>query len=269
MSETPDWARDPQRQVLSERRDGVLLLTLNRPERLNAWTPAMEERLFDLLEEADGDPRVRAIVVTGAGRGFCAGADMEALAALDPASFRHGRRPMSMPVGVRKPVIAAVNGAVAGVGLVAALFADLRFVARDAKITTAFSRRGLIAEYGIAWQLPRLVGTSRALDLLLSSRIVLGEEAERIGLADRVLPREEVLEAALEYAGELARSCSPMSMATIKAQVYRGLETGLEEAAREAAELMPGAFASPDFHEGVAAFLERRPAAFPGLPAGE
>ncbi|ASU85353.1 enoyl-CoA hydratase [Nocardiopsis gilva YIM 90087] len=266
MAETPAWARDPESQVLREERDGVLLLTLNRPATLNAWNPVMEKRLFDLMDQADDDPAVRAIVVTGAGRGFCAGADMEALASVEPGTFEHGTRPLSFPTTLRKPVIAAINGPVAGVGLVVALFADLRFAADNAKFTMAFSQRGLIAEYGVAWQLPRLVGTSRALDLLLSSRVVRGAEAERMGLVDRALPTEQVLEAALDYARTLAATCSPASMAAIKGQIYRALETGLDAATAEADALMPPVFDTPDFAEGIASYQEKRPPAFRGLP---
>ncbi|CAM3685787.1 enoyl-CoA hydratase-related protein [Nocardiopsis rhodophaea] len=266
MAETPEWARDPQSQVLREERDGVLLLTLNRPAKLNAWNPVMEQRLFDLMAEADDDSAVRVIVVTGAGRGFCAGADMEALASVDTETFRHGARPLSFPTALRKPVIAAINGPVAGVGLVVALFADLRFAADDAKFTTAFSQRGLIAEYGIAWQLPQLVGTSRALDLLLSSRVVRGAEAERMGMVDRALPSDQVLDAALEYARVLAATCSPASMASIKGQVYRALESSLDAATAEADALMPPVFDTPDFAEGVASYQEKRPPEFRGLP---
>ncbi|GAA3763492.1 enoyl-CoA hydratase/carnithine racemase [Spinactinospora alkalitolerans] len=272
MPEAPDWANDPETQVLSENRDGVLLLTLNRPDRLNAWNPVMAERLFGLMSAADDDPGVRVVVVTGAGRGFCAGADMEALSMVEGAAgsgFEHGERPLSFPTTLRKPVIAAINGPAAGVGLVVALFADLRFAAEDAKLTTAFSRLGLVAEYGIAWHLPRLVGAARALDLLLSSRIVLGDEAERIGLVNRALPRDQVLDAALDHARILAEGSSPASMAWIKAQVYRGMDSDLTAACEEAAALMPEAFAGADFSEGLAAHLAKRTPDFAGLPPRE
>ncbi|MBB6170267.1 enoyl-CoA hydratase/carnithine racemase [Nocardiopsis mwathae] len=265
-AETPEWARDPETQVLREERDGVLLLTLNRPAKLNAWNPVMEKRLFDLMAAADDDPAVRVIVVTGAGRGFCAGADMDALASVESDTFEHGARPLSFPSTLRKPVIAAINGPVAGVGLVVALFADLRFAAEDAKFTTAFSRLGLIAEYGIAWQLPRLVGTSRALDLLLSARVVPGAEAERMGLVDRALPAAQVLDAALEYARTLSATCSPASMAAIKGQVHRALEASLDAATAEADALMPPVFGTPDFAEGIASYRQKRPPRFSGLP---
>ncbi|MFI9384469.1 enoyl-CoA hydratase [Kutzneria sp. NPDC052558] len=256
--------------VLAENTDGVLLLTLNRPDRLNAWTPAMEEQLFAALEAADEDPSVRVIVLTGAGRGFCAGADLTALGAVDPsaiteADIHPSGKPVSFALSLRKPVIAAINGAAAGIGLVLALYCDVRFAAENAKFTTSFSQRGLIAEHGIAWVLPRVVGVSRAMDLLLSSRILLGDEAGRIGLVDHVLPVDEVLPAALAYARDLAATCSPRSMAVIKRQVYAALEADLDSARRESVALMLASFTQDDFREGVRSHLEKRPPNFPPL----
>ena len=189
--------------VLAEHRGPVLLLTLNRPDRLNAWNDALEERYFALLDDAEASPDVRAVVVTGAGRGFCAGADLadlEQVATVDfsTATLPERKRPRERPLALRKPLIAAINGAAVGLGLVEALYCDLRFCTPNAKLGTAFVRRGLIAEYGIAWLLPRLIGQSRALDLLLSGRIIQGEEALAMGLVDRVVP--DVVEAAVERA---------------------------------------------------------------------
>lgn len=253
--------------VLYEVRDGVALVTLNRPERLNAWTQDMEDRYYDALASADAEPRVRAIVVTGAGRGFCAGADMADLGSLASGDerYRHGRRPKTFPLTIRKPVIAAINGACAGIGLVQALYCDVRIVASDAKITTAFARRGLVAEHGISWILPRLVGPERALDLLLSARVVRGEEAAAIGLASRAVERDAVLEVARAYAADLATNCSPRSMAAMKRQILGHLDADLPTALRESDELMEAAFDWPDVREGVASFLERRPPAFEPL----
>jgi enoyl-CoA hydratase/carnithine racemase len=166
--------------VLREIDQGVALLTLNRPDRLNAWTNEMHRQYFDLLDDCAARDDVRAIVVTGAGKGFCAGADMGDLQALGDGGEVEGafdQRPHTHARTIPKPVIAAVNGACAGLGLVHALMCDLRFAANEAKFTTAFARRGLVAEHGISWLLPRLVGPSRALDLLLSARVILGEEA--------------------------------------------------------------------------------------------
>ncbi|MDR7300142.1 enoyl-CoA hydratase-related protein [Haloactinomyces albus] len=252
-------------QVLAEYHDAVLLLTLNRPDQLNAWTPTMQHRYFDLLEHADQDPSVRAIVLTGAGRGFCAGADVATLADLPVESHSRNDHPPSLPIRLRKPVIAAINGSAAGVGLVAALFTDVRFAAADAKFTTAFSRRGLVAEHGIAWLLPKLIGVSKALDLLLSARTVAGTEAHELGLVDRVLPRDEVLDAALEYAHTLATECSPAAMADIKQQIYSGLDTGLETAASDAGERMIAALHRPDSAENDGNHHADRAPRFPPL----
>lgn len=263
--------------VLIEVQEGVAVLTLNRPERLNAWTPELQTRLFDLLDECAGRADVRAIVLTGAGRGFCAGADMEKLQTLAEADAGNGagngdaaslaapdQRPVRHPLSIAKPIIAAINGPCAGIGLVLALMCDLRFVATQAKITTAFARRGLVAEHGIAWMLPRLVGPAHALDLLLSGRVLFGVEAAQIGLVNRAV--DDVLEATVAYAQELARECSPASMAAMKRQVYADLERSLPESVDEANRLMGESFSAPDFAEGVQSFLERRPPHFAALP---
>jgi enoyl-CoA hydratase/carnithine racemase len=255
--------------VLCERHGPVLLLTLNRPTRLNAWTDELEERYFDELDRGESDPEVRAIVVTGAGRGFCAGADMDDLQsagnATAPAELPPRLRPRSYPLTLRKPLIAAINGAAAGLGLVQALYCDLRFCAPEAKLTTSFARRGLIAEYGISWLLARLMGPARALDLLLSARVVLGDEALQLRLVDRVVARETVVDEAIAYASELATFCSPTSMAVIKAQVRGDLDRPFGAAAEAADQLMLASFGRPDVAEGVASYLERRPPAFAPL----
>ena len=256
--------------VLIEIADGVAVLTLNRPDRLNAWTADMERTYFGLLEDCAANPDVRAIVVTGAGRGFCAGADMEELKSigedgLEDAASRRDHRPQSFPLTVPKPIIAAINGPVAGIGLVQALMCDIRFAAAGAKITTAFARRGLVAEHGMSWVLPRLVGPARALDLLFSARVVLAEEAAQLGLVNRVLPGETLVEDTLAYARDLAANCSPTSMAAMKQQVYGDLERGLAPSLEDANRLMVGSLGAPDFVEGVASFVEKRPPSFAPL----
>lgn len=264
----PSPAQQPADVVLAERRGPVLLLILNRPDTLNAWNNALEDRYFDLLDQADADPDVRAIVVTGAGRGFCSGADMNDLQQvdrLDENGLPMRSRPKSHPLSVRKPLIAAINGAAAGLGLVEALFCDVRFAAAGAKLTTSFARRGLIAEYGAAWLLPRLVGQSRALDLLVSGRVVRAEEGLQMGLVDHVVDRDQVVDAAVAYAQDLATHCSPWAMSTIKRQVYASMETSLAEASTEADRLMQVSLLGPDVREGVLSYLEGRPPAFPGL----
>ena len=245
--------------------DGVAVLTLNRPDRLNAWIPEMQIQYFDLLEEAAADPAVKAIVVTGAGRGFCAGADMEVLQGDAADDARSDDRPQTLPLTIPKPVIAAVNGPAAGLGLVMALMCDIRFAASGAKLKTAFARRGLIAEHGISWVLPRLVGSAHALDLLFSGRVVLAEEAAQMGLVNAVHPPEELLDRTLAYARELATLSSPTSMAVIKRQVYEHLEQGAAESLDESNRLMAESFGRPDFAEGVASFVEGRPPRFEGV----
>jgi enoyl-CoA hydratase/carnithine racemase len=256
--------------VLKELQDGVATLTLNRPERLNAWTQELERDYFAALAECAASADVRVIVVTGAGRGFCAGADMQELQTLgengvSDAQVEQQRTAQTYPLTVPKPIIAAINGPCAGIGLVQALMCDLRFVAEDAKLTTAFARRGLVAEHGISWVLPRLVGPARALDLLLSGRVVLGREAAAMGLVNAAMAGETVLEQTLAYARDLAVNCSPASMATMKRQVYADLERGVPDALAEADRLMLQSFTAPDFAEGVASFLERREPHFAAL----
>ncbi|GAA3813886.1 enoyl-CoA hydratase-related protein [Sphaerisporangium flaviroseum] len=253
--------------VLSSLDHGVLTLTFNRPDRLNAWVDAMGRRYFDLLEQAERDPEVRVIVVTGAGKGFCAGADFQTLSALQDGSYDEepDKRPNTHPTTIGKPVIAAVNGACAGLGMVHALVCDLVFTAAEAKWTTAFARRGLVAEYGLAWILPKLIGQARAMDLLLSGRTFTGAEAGELGLVSRVVPGDRLLEETVAYARELAVHSSPASMAVIKRQIWGDWEKSLDDSAAAAVRLMMESFGRPDFAEGVASFLERRPPAFPPL----
>jgi enoyl-CoA hydratase/carnithine racemase len=269
MTELQTLAQPDTEAVLAERHGPVLLLTFNRPERLNAWTDGLEARYFQLLDEADDDPEIRAVVVTGAGRGFCAGADMEDLVLLGDTDVTSVARvvPRNRPMALRKPLIAAINGPAAGLGLVEALYCDIRFCVPEAKLTTAFVRRGLIAEYGISWLLPRMIGPGRALDLLLSGRVVTGAEALALGLVDRLAEPGELVGAALAYAGDLATNCSPASMAAIKGQVQADLDGTLAAALTAADALMLEGFRRPDVAEGVASYLDRRPPAFPGLPA--
>ena|SRR5947209_3733240 len=244
--------------VLQDVADGVAVLTLNRPERLNAWTQALENRYFDRLDECAANPDVRVIVVTGAGRGFCAGADMEDLQTiggdgLDAARARE-RRPQTTPLGIPKPIVAAINGPCAGIGLVQALMCDIRFGTPGAKFTTAFARRGLIAEHGISWILPRLIGPARALDLLMSGRVFLAEEAAQLGVVNQL----GTVDGALAYARDLAANCSPTSMSVMKRQVWSHLAKPLGDALAESDQLMLESFGRPDFPEGVASFVERR-----------
>ena len=265
MTDRP--AAQREELVLAERHGGVLLLTLHRPERLNAWTNALEDAYYGALLQADADPDVRAIVVTGAGRGFCAGADMEDLAGVGDATDEQIDRPhpRHLPLTLHTPLVAAVNGAAAGLGMVEALYCDVRFASPRAVFLTAFAQRGLVAESGMAWLLPRLVGHGRASDLLLSGRRVDGEEAARIGLVEHLVPADELVERAVAYAQGLATSCSPWSMATIKSQLLLDAERSFAESVRSADALMRESFRGSDIAEGVASFTERRPPVFAPL----
>ena len=253
--------------VLSSVDQGVLTLTFNRPDKLNAWTGAMGRRYFDLLDGAAKDPEIRAVVVTGAGKGFCAGADFSTLTALRTGDYDEtpDPRPNTHPTTIPKPIVAAVNGACAGLGMVHALVCDVVYTAAEAKWTTAFSRRGLIAEYGLSWVLPRVMGQQRAMDILLSGRVFTGAEAYELGLVNRSVPGESLLAEAQAYARDLAAHSSPASMAIIKRQVWNDWDTTLAESAKAATHEMVSSFGRPDFAEGVSSFLERRPPNFPPL----
>jgi enoyl-CoA hydratase/carnithine racemase len=248
--------------VRKETVEGVAVLTLNRPERNNAWSIPMEQEYFRLLRECGDDPETRVIVVTGAGKSFCPGMDTSTLsdqARNGTSTFPHRRDPVTLPRSIRKPVIAAINGACAGIGLIAAMNCDLRFAAASAKITTSFSQRGIMAEHGLAWSLPRVVGVSKALDLLFSSRVVQGPEALSLGLVDRVFERDVLMAETLKYARGLATFSSPLAMGVMKQQVYAAQESTHEEARTMAIRWWYGVLRDHgDFKEGIASYLEKR-----------
>jgi enoyl-CoA hydratase/carnithine racemase len=256
----------------------IATITLNRPERMNAWTATMEREVRQAMDAAAADHGVRAIILTGAGRAFCAGADMEDLKTLDPNDIRSdewmkpfdmNRRPdwqtrYSFYPAIPKPVIGMLNGAAAGIGLVHALYCDLRFAADNTVFTTSFSRRGLIAEHGLSWMLPRIVGHANALDLLMSARRVSSAEALQIGLVNRLYPADQLREKTLEYVRDLVDFVSPRAVGVIKRQLYEVPFQSLAEATIEANREMALAAQSEDFREGVASFLEKRPPHFTG-----
>ena len=267
-------------QVRYEVSDPIATITLNRPKALNAWTDRMAAEVKHAIASAEGDPAVVAIVITGEGRGFCAGADLSILSNIskggrgggapselaadpgDPSVGEDFRGTYTYLMSVRKPIIAAINGPVAGMAVAIALCCDLRFASDRAAFTLAFSKRGLVGEWGSAWLLPRLVGPSNALDLLWSSRKVDAQEALRIGLVNRVLPHDELLPAVRKYVQELAAECSPTSIAIMKRQVWQQLTRSLGPSEKEAVQLMIESFDRPDFREGVMSFLEKRPPRF-------
>jgi enoyl-CoA hydratase/carnithine racemase len=268
--------------ILYDVEEPVATIRFNRPAQLNAFTNRMGGELKHALAEAEQDERVVAIVLTGEGRGFCAGADLKGLqgmgegkvGAMGPGSAELAEAqpgdpsmagfqgPYAYMMAIRKPVIAAINGPAAGLGFAIPLFADMRFASDKAIFTTAFSQRGLIAEWGIAWNLPRLVGPAHALDLLLSARRIDAAEACRIGLVNQVLPHDELIPFVTKYVKHLADTVSPASMAVMKRQVWENLERELDPALRESIDLMKQSFDRPDFKEGVQSFLEKRPPKF-------
>jgi enoyl-CoA hydratase/carnithine racemase/acyl dehydratase len=260
------------REVLVERRGAVTVVTLNRPEKLNAMTTTMAREYADALRAADADPDVRVVVVTGAGRGFCAGADLSVLeqGADSIRDFVPAKEDLPvLALRLSKPVIAAVNGAVAGVGFAYMLGSDIRYAARDASIGTTFSRLGLVAEYGVSWLLPRVVGVPEALDLLLDGGPISGEEAARIGLVHESVEPDRVLDRALEHADRLAAGTAPYSLAQVKAQVYADQFRSLDDALDDALRRMDASFDRPDLAEAIAARAERRAPLFRSLGGPE
>ena len=271
-------------QILYEAKDRIATVTLNRPEKLNAWTGVMGREVRQAMDEAARDESVRVVILTGAGRGFCAGADMQLLSGIvDAGALREGaegpapaapaggepvradfRGPYAYFPTVPKPIIAALNGATAGLGLVISLYCDLRIAADTAVFTTAFSRRGLIAEHGVSWMLPRLVGLQHGLDLLLSARKISAAEALAMGLVSQVRPVASLMDDVRAYAREMADLVSPRSIRVMKRQIWEAQFQSLAEATAVAGEEMTGSFTSEDFREGVAHFVEKRPPRFTG-----
>jgi enoyl-CoA hydratase/carnithine racemase len=246
--------------------DGVAVVTLNRPEHRNAWNPVLEKRYFEVLEDADRDSRVRVVIVTGAGKTFCPGVDSGRLDTLaGRAMDLSDRRSPAFPWATRKPIIAAINGACAGMGLMQALLCDVRFAARGARFTTAFARRGLAAGFGISWLLPRLIGAARAADLLLSGRVFDADEAFQLGLVNRVLEPAELMSTARAYASDLAANCSPLSLALIRHQLHVDQHNDFETAIRRAYHVEDYALQAPDFREGMDSFLQKRAPRFHAL----
>jgi|SRR5580704_13328191 enoyl-CoA hydratase/carnithine racemase len=277
----------PNQETLYEVTKRVATITLNRPDKLNAWTAVMEQEVRSAMAEAERDDNVRVIVLTGAGRGFCAGADMSLLSTVATKGLDAAQRAQAVQAGassgsgegssradfqkkysyfpaMSKPVIGAINGPAVGLGLVIALYCDLRFASDVARFSTAFARRGLIAEYGMAWMLPKLVGHANALDLLFSARLIDAAEALRMGLANQVYPQDVFQEKVREYAAELAANVSPRSLRVIKRQVYDAMFQPLGEAFEIAEREMLASLQCEDFKEGVAHFVEKRAPVFTG-----
>lgn len=262
----------------SETDSRIAVITLARPEKMNALTKIMETELREAFDQMDRDPDVRVIVLTGKGRAFCAGMDIDELEVLPPGdihaanwmrSYDMNRRPdyqarYAYFPAVRKPVICAINGAAAGLGMIFALYSDIRFASENAVFSTAFAKRGLIAEHGISWLLPRVVGPGHAADLLYSSRKVNATEALRMGLVNRLCAPDTLLADVLTYAEDLAQNVSPRSLRVMKEQLWAAPFQTLSEAISNANREMFDSIQSEDFKEGVGHFIERRPARFSG-----
>jgi enoyl-CoA hydratase/carnithine racemase len=253
---------------------GVAVLTLNRADRLNTWGGDIATAFYAGLDRAEEDPAVRVIVLTGRGTAFCAGAQLSSMGNLAQSIENTDERKLAGLIGERqpyhltslsKPVVAAINGSCVGIGLTQALMCDVRFAAAGAKFAASFARRGLIAEYGVSWILPRLTSWGVALDLLLSGRTFLADEAAELGLVKEVVPPEQLMKRVMDYAEDIAQYCSPASMAVIKRQAYGDAMREIADASSRSDALLHESLRRPDVIEGVTSFLEKRVPHFPGL----
>jgi len=243
------------------RDDGVLVATLNRPETRNAFSAAMGRALGDIYEMADTNDAVRVVVVTGTPPAFCAGADFSRGADVfeRTESTEFSSNPVNPPAWkIRKPVIAAINGHAVGVGITYPMLCDIRIVSETAKIQYAMVRRGILPELGSHVLLPRVIGFSRAADLLLTGRLIMGTEAAEMGLASRAVPADQVLAVATEMARDIAVNVSPVSAALAKQLMWDGMNTSVDHMIMTEGKLLPGLTAAPDSGEGVRAFFEKR-----------
>jgi enoyl-CoA hydratase/carnithine racemase len=261
---------------------GVAIIWLNRPHRMNAWTGRLHTEYRHLLERANSDTAVRAIVVTGRGRGFCVGGDSEALSGhADRGGYdagisadiakpgygtdEHFDASFAYHFGLDKPVIAAMNGPAAGVGLALACFADLRFAVPGVKFTTAHGKLNLPAEYGLSWMLPKIVGLGRANDLLLTSRVFTSDEALTLGFVNQIFEPAELVAQTVAYAHQLIASVSPNSLRQTRWQIYKDLHRDVASAVIESERLIEDMAMEEDFKEGIAALVEKRPPDWPSI----
>jgi enoyl-CoA hydratase/carnithine racemase len=279
MSTTEDRVAEPAQDeavIYEVTPAGVAVMTLNRPDRLNTWGGDIATSFYAGLDRAEQDPAVRVIVLTGRGKAFCAGAQLgsmgdvsQSIATTDEgklASLIGDHQPHHLTT-LSKPVVAAINGSCVGIGLTQALMCDVRFAAAGSKFAASFARRGLIAEYGVSWILPRLTGWGVALDLLLSGRTFLADEAAQLGLVKAVVPAEQLMAHAMAYAEDIAQNCSPASMAIIKRQAYDDAMREVADSSARSEILLQQSLKRPDVIEGITSFLEKRAPSFPGLSA--
>jgi enoyl-CoA hydratase/carnithine racemase len=281
MSTTEDRVAEPGQDeavIYEVTATGVAVLTLNRPDRLNTWGGDIATAFYAGIERAEDDPAVRVIVLTGRGKAFCAGAQLGSMGSVTQSIETTDKTKLASLIGDRqpyhlttlcKPVVAAINGSCVGIGLTQALMCDVRFAAAGAKFAASFARRGLIAEYGASWILPRLIGWGAALDLLLSGRTFLADEAAELGLVKEVVPAEQLMGRAMAYAEDIAKNCSPASMAIIKRQAYGDAMREVADSNARSEALLQLSLKRPDVIEGITSFLEKRAPSFPGLRASD
>jgi enoyl-CoA hydratase/carnithine racemase len=269
-------------EITYEKSDRIATVTFNRPEKLNAWTPKMGAETRTAMMDADRDPSVGAIILTGAGRAYCAGADMGNLSEISQGRASAGggdggrndewlndaradyRNQYAYLLALKKPVIGAINGACVGLGFTTCLYQDIRIAADNARLGLIFVQRGLAIEHGSSWMLSRIVGVAHAVELAITGRLVDANEALAMGLVHRVVPQASLMETAREVAGHIAHKCSPLGVSEAKRLVYRHLFTDLATAIRDDDESMQMMTRSEDFKEGVKAFVEKRTAKFSG-----
>src|SRR5579862_3245778 len=267
-------------EIIYDKKDRVATVTMNRPEKMNAWTPKMGAEMRTAMMDAERDPEVGAIIVTGAGRAYCAGADMTALSniasghgsarqadAEDPFMAQQRadyRTSYSWPLALNTPVIGAINGACVGLGFTTCLYQDIRIASDNARLGLIFTQRGLAIEHGSSWMLPRIVGIARAMELAITGRLVDANEALEMGLVNRVVPQDKLMPTVREIASGIANKCSPLGVAQAKKMIYQHLFTDLATGVRDDDASMEMMTHSEDFKEGVKAFVEKRAPKFTG-----
>jgi enoyl-CoA hydratase/carnithine racemase len=268
--------------ILYDKSERIATVTMNRPDKMNAWTGRMGLEMRQAMLDADRDDNVGAIIVTGAGRAYCAGADMGGLSEISqgrasagtafqapkddlPAGTRPDYRTQySWIMALKKPVIGAINGACVGMGFTLSLYQDIRIASDKARMGLIFTQRGLAIEHGSSWMLPRIIGATRAMELAVTGRLVDAQEALAIGLVNRVVPHDKLMETAREVASQIANKCSPLGVAQAKKMVWEHLFTDLGTAIKENDAAVQIMTKSEDFKEGVKAFIEKRSPRFTG-----
>ncbi len=268
--------------IIYDKADRIATVTMNRPDKMNAWTPRMGAEMRQAMLDADRDDNIGAIILTGAGRAYCAGADMTGLSEISQGRATAGasvaapqddlpkdarpdyRTPYSWMLSLKKPVIGAINGACVGLGFTYSLYQDIRIASDKARMGLIFVQRGLAIEHGSSWMLPHIIGVTRAMEMAVTGRLIDAQEALAIGLVNRVVPHDKLMETAREVAGQIATKCSPLGVAQAKKMIWDHLFTDLATAIKEDDASMQMMTRSQDFAEGVKAFIEKRAPQFKG-----